>query len=172
MSAGVTVRPATAADVERLVELYSAVADEGRWLGTEGPVDDEDLRQRWGTRMATGDGVHLVAVADGDGDVLVGQASLDLAPYGVAYLGMLVDREWRRRGVGTALVRAAVDAARDRGCHKVSLQVWPHNQAAVALYRKLGFHEEGVLRGHYPRRDGEVWDALVMGLLLSGGTAG
>jgi RimJ/RimL family protein N-acetyltransferase len=48
----------------------------------------------------------------------------------------------------------------------VSLQVWPHNQPARALYRKLGFEDEGVLRGHYPRRDGTLWDAVVMGLLL------
>ena len=105
----------------------------------------------------------MAEAADG---VVVGQASLDLAPYGVAYLAMLVDRDWRRRGVGTALVEAAIAAARDHGCHKLSLQVWPHNEAARALYRTFGFQEEGLLRGHYPRRDGELWDALVLGLLL------
>ncbi|MEA2900583.1 MAG: hypothetical protein QOH36_470 [Actinomycetota bacterium] len=157
------VRPANGSDVDRMVELYAAVADEGQWIGAEPPVDRDDLRRRWGQRIAAGDGVHLVAEVDG---ALVGQASLDLASYGVAYLGMLVDSGWRRRGVGTALVDAAVAAARDHGCHKLSLQVWPHNEAARALYRGLGFEDEGVLRGHYPRRDGELWDAVVMGRLL------
>ncbi len=129
----VVVRPATAADIDRLVELYAAVADEGRWLGGEGPVDTDDHRRRWEARLASGDGVPLVAEADG---VVVGQVNVDLTPYGVASLGMLVDRGWRRRGVGSALVRAAIDAARAHGCHKVSLQVWPHNEAALALYRR------------------------------------
>ena len=168
------IRPATVADVDRLVEMYATVADEGRWLGAEGPVDRDEHRRRWANRLATDDGVHLVAeVPDGDvaggsvaGGWVVGQASLDLAPYGVASLGMLVDAGWRRRGVGTALVQAAVDAARDHGCHKVSLQVWPHNEGARALYRSLGFEDEGLLRRHYRRRTGEVWDAVVMGLVL------
>ncbi len=160
----VDIRAVTGADVDRLVELYAAVADEGRWIGGESPVDQDDLRRRWGHRLATGDDVHLVAESGG---LVVGQATLDLTPYGVAYLGMLVDRDWRGRGVGSALVRAAVDAARERGCHKVSLQVWPHNEPARALYRKAGFEEEGLLRRHYPRRSGELWDAVVMGLVLA-----
>jgi N-acetylglucosamine kinase-like BadF-type ATPase len=56
--------------------------------------------------------------------------------------------------------------AQDHGCHKVSLQVWPHNDAALRLYEKFGFEREGLLRSHYRRRNGELWDAIVMGLLL------
>ncbi|MGH9179068.1 MAG: GNAT family N-acetyltransferase [Acidimicrobiales bacterium] len=91
---------------------------------------------------------------------------MSLRPYGVADLGMLVAAGWRGRGVGTALVLTALDWARQAGAHKVALQVWPHNQAAIGLYRKLGFVEEGRLRRHYRRRNGELWDAVVMGLLL------
>ena len=158
----VVVRPATEADVDRMVELYAAVAEEGRWIGAEAPVDTVDVRRRWAERLA-GDHANLVADAGG---LVVGQVGMDLAPYGVASLGMHVARDWRGRGVGTALVQAAISSARERGCHKVALQVWPHNQAALGLYRKLGFEEEGVLRRHYPRRNGELWDAVVMGLLL------
>ena len=38
--------------------------------------------------------------------------------------------------------------------------------AALALYRKFGFEQEGYLRSHYRRANGELWDAVVMGLLL------
>lgn len=113
----------------------------------------------------------MLLVAEGDGG-LVGQATIDLAPYGVASLGMLVHSGWRRRGVGQALVEAAVVVAGDHGCHKVSLQVWPHNEAARALYRKVGFVEEGRLLRHYRRRNGELWDAVVMGLVLDGTAPG
>jgi RimJ/RimL family protein N-acetyltransferase len=93
---------------------------------------------------------------------------MELARYGVADLGMLVAAGWRGRGVGSALVAAGLAWAREAGAHKVALQVWPHNQAAVALYEKFGFQREGLLRRHYRRRNGELWDAVVMGLLLDG----
>lgn len=68
--------------------------------------------------------------------------------------------------MGTALLQAGVDWAREVGAHKVALQLWPHNVAAARLYARFGFVEEGRLRRHYRRRNGELWDAVVMGLLL------
>ena len=38
---------------------------------------------------------------------------------------------------------AAIEWARERGLHKLSLGVFAHNAAAIALYRKFGFLEEG-----------------------------
>ena len=44
--------------------------------------------------------------------------------------------------------------------------MWPHNDAAIALYRSRGFTVEGRLRRQYRRADGELWDAITMGLVL------
>jgi RimJ/RimL family protein N-acetyltransferase len=90
----------------------------------------------------------------------------------VADLGMCVDASWRGRGVGTALVAEAIATARNLGAHKVGLQVWPHNEPARRLYRRHGFVEEGRLRRHYRRRNGELWDAVIMGLVLDEETPG
>src|SRR5439155_279731 len=79
---------------------------------------------------------------------------------------LMVDGDRRGQGIGSALMAAAIEWARTAGAHKLSLQVWPHNEAARALYRKFGFEEEGLLRRQYRRRNGELWDAIVMGLLL------
>ena len=79
---------------------------------------------------------------------------------------MTVAREWRGRGVGSALLAAAIDWARAQGLHKVSLSVFPHNAAAIALYRKFGFVEEGRRVKQFRRASGELWDAIDMGLLL------
>jgi RimJ/RimL family protein N-acetyltransferase len=100
------------------------------------------------------------------GDDVVAHARVDVTPYKVAGLGMMVDARWRGLGVGGALVRAAVDAARELGAHKLALQVWPHNDVARRLYLRHGFVEEGLLRRHYPRRNGELWDSVIMGLVL------
>jgi ribosomal protein S18 acetylase RimI-like enzyme len=46
------------------------------------------------------------------------------------------------------------------------LSVFPHNDAAIALYRKFGFVQEGRLVRHVRRADGQFWDLIEMGLLL------
>jgi RimJ/RimL family protein N-acetyltransferase len=44
--------------------------------------------------------------------------------------------------------------------------VFAHNSAAIALYRKYGFREEGRRIKQYRRASGELWDSIVMGLQL------
>jgi ribosomal protein S18 acetylase RimI-like enzyme len=80
---------------------------------------------------------------------------------------MAVAREWRGRGIGSALLAAAIDWARTQRLHKLELDVFPHNNAAIELYRKFGFVEEGRRVQHYRRATGELWDAILMGLPLS-----
>jgi RimJ/RimL family protein N-acetyltransferase len=161
----VRVRRAVPDDVDAIVDLFVAVVDEGRWLGTEPPVDRAAQRERFLEQVGEGtESASLVAVT-AEGEV-VGHARVDVTPYNVAGLGMMVDARWRGQGVGTAIVVAAIDAARQIGAHKLALQVWPHNEAARRLYLRHGFAEEGMLRRHYPRRNGELWDAVVMGLVL------
>ena len=96
---------------------------------------------------------------------IVGEANAHLAG-GRADLGMQVAAAYRGLGVGTVLVTAIVDWARANRAHKLTLQVWPHNKDARSLYEHLGFSEEGRLRRHYRRKTGELWDAIVMGLVL------
>jgi RimJ/RimL family protein N-acetyltransferase len=166
-SSGVAVRPARTEDLDALVELLAEVAAEGRWIATEAPVDRGQRRARFAETITDQGSALLVAAAGGE---LVGSLDLKLARYGVAELGMMVARAWRGRGVGSALLAAGIDWARGAGAHKLALQVWPSNQAAIALYEKFGFQREGLLRRHYRRRNGELWDALVMGLPLAPGT--
>jgi ribosomal protein S18 acetylase RimI-like enzyme len=159
----VTVREAALADVDALVDLLVAVAGEGRWIGTEAPVDVERRRRRMVEDVERADAIVLVAEAGG---ATVGELGLRLAGYGVAELGMAVAAGWRGRGVGSALLTDGIDRAGAAGAHKVALQVWPHNAAAIALYERFGFQREGYLHRHYRRRSGELWDAIIMGLRL------
>jgi RimJ/RimL family protein N-acetyltransferase len=158
-----TVWRATLADVDAVVALLAEVAAEGRWIATEAPVDVEQRRRRMVEDIEREDAVVLVAEAGGRP---VGELGLHLARYGVADLGMAVAAGWRGRGIGSALLAEAVDRARKAGAHKIALQVWPHNSAAIALYERFGFQREGYLTRHYRRRSGELWDAVIMGLPL------
>jgi RimJ/RimL family protein N-acetyltransferase len=154
---GILVRPAEDGDRRSLAELLAAVAAERDGIASEPPVDVDRLAASWEV-----DGT-LVAVADG---VIVGEVRVDPSWMGYGELGMMVAAGWRGRGAGTALVAAAVEWARARGLHKLALSVFPHNDAAIALYRKFGFVEEGRLVQHVRRSDGELWDLIEMGLLL------
>jgi RimJ/RimL family protein N-acetyltransferase len=159
----VLVREATLADVDAVVALLVEVAGEGRWIATEAPVDVERRRRRMVEDVEGADAIILVAEAGGEP---VGELGLRLARYGVAELGMAVAAGWRGRGVGGALLAEGIERARKAGAHKLALQVWPHNSAAIALYERFGFQREGYLHRHYRRRSGELWDAIIMGLRL------
>jgi RimJ/RimL family protein N-acetyltransferase len=156
-----TVRQATPADLDALLDLLEAVAAERRFIATEPPVDRSGRRLEF-LRMLEGGGCFIVAEANGE---VVGSLGVE-ARRCRGDLGMGVAAEWRGRGVGTALLSAAIAWARESGLHKLVLEVFPHNEAALALYAKFGFEQEGYLRGHELRRSGELWDAIAMGLLL------
>jgi RimJ/RimL family protein N-acetyltransferase len=153
----IAIRPATEADRMPLALLHAAVAEERDGIAAEPPVDLDRRAAYWNLDWT------LVAEAAGD---LVGLVFLIETPFGFAELGMCVATGWRGRGVGSALVAAAIGLARERGLHKVTLGVFPHNTAAIALYRKFGFVEEGRRVKHIRRQSGELWDLVDMGLLL------
>ena len=80
----------------------------------------------------------------------------------VAGFGMTIHPEAQGMGVGDAMVRAVLDIA-ERWCgyQRVQLEVLTDNARAIALYRKHGFVEEGILR-HYAYRRGRYADVLMM----------
>jgi RimJ/RimL family protein N-acetyltransferase len=153
------VRRARPGDARELAELFAAVAEERDGIATEPPVD---IDARTGQFASSTDGT-IVAVAAGD---IVGSLHVEATRFGVGELGMQVALPWRGRGVGSALLAAAIEKAREEGLHKLSLEVFPHNVAAIALYRRFGFVEEGRRLKHYRRTSGEYWDSIVMGRLL------
>ncbi len=154
-----TVRPARGGDARAMAELMAAVAEERDGIATEPPVDIEQRAVQFAGSAAG----SLVAVAGGQ---IIGMLHIEVSRHGFGELGMLVDGGWRGRGVGSALLLAAVGWARDQGLHKLCLEVFAHNTAAIALYRKSGFVQEGRRVRHYRRASGELWDAIVMGLAL------
>ncbi|MFA9446150.1 ribosomal protein S18-alanine N-acetyltransferase [Egicoccus sp. AB-alg6-2] len=73
-------------------------------------------------------------------------------------LDVAVATDHRRRGVGARLVDELIRRLHTRGAAAVTLEVRRSNEAALSLYRQLGFVVEGVRPRYYP--DGE--DALLM----------
>ena len=142
-----------------MAELFAAVAEERTGIATEPPVDVEARTAQFTSTIAA----SIVAVADSQ---VIGMIHVEVSRHGFGELGMLVDRAWRGRGVGSALVQAAISRARGQGLHKLCLEVFAHNTAGIALYRKYGFVDEGHRVRQYRRASGELWDSIVIGLAL------
>jgi RimJ/RimL family protein N-acetyltransferase len=81
-------------------------------------------------------------------------------------VGLYIGPEAKRgQGLGTEALRTLLRYLFDElGLHKARLFVQDENDAAIALYRKLGFAEEGRLREHR-FYGGAFHDFLAMGLL-------
>ena len=151
------IRPMRDEDRVPLALVFAAAAEERDGIASEPPVDVEARAASW-TLEGT-----VVAVAGGE---VIGSIHVGASGHGYGEIGMAIAREWRGRGVGSALMAAAIDWARERGLHKLSLGVFAHNAAGLALYRKYGFVEEGRRIKQYRRQSGELWDSIEMGLLL------
>jgi RimJ/RimL family protein N-acetyltransferase len=153
----VEIRSMEDADRRPLALLFAAVAEERDGIAAEPPIDVEKRAANWDLDRT------LVAVAANEA---VGLIFVIESSFGFGEIGMMVAADWRGRGVGGALVEAAIEWARAHGLHKLTLSVFPHNDAAIALYRKFGFAEEGRHKKHIRRANGELWDLIDMGLLL------
>jgi RimJ/RimL family protein N-acetyltransferase len=163
------VRRAEPADAHGLKELGDAVGSEPEgWLVTTNGWRNTADERRY-LRAIRRYPHAAVFVAEDDG-AIVGRLSVarDQHPASrhVADLGLMVAASHRRRGIGTALLDAAVDWARASGVHKLELHVFPWNDAAIALYERFGFVREGYRHGHYRRGDDYV-DAVLMALTVS-----
>jgi L-phenylalanine/L-methionine N-acetyltransferase len=104
---------------------------------------------------------HLVARVDGE---VVGHLGLETFPTRwrrrhVGEIGMAVRDDWQGKGVGTALMEAALDLADNwLNLTRIELAVYTDNGAGVALYEKFGFEVEGTHR-RYAFRNGDYVDA-------------
>lgn len=119
------------------------------------------LRERWGRldpdmnpdlediARCYAEATFLVAaLAEGPSDRLVGTGALVRESEGVGrVVRMAVAADYRRLGIGRALLDALLAAARERGFRRVVLETTDTWQEAIAFYRRCGFRVVGHSRG-------------------------
>ena len=163
---GVEIRIAQPSDARSFLEAYSSVAAEKRYIQTERVTARVGAYRRRFRKAWDEGGAHLVAV---EGDRVVGSLSIRRddhpATEHVATLGMFVVSTHRGRGLGTRLMTEAMRWARERRVERVELTVYPHNEPALALYRRFGFTEEGRLIRHAKKSYGYE-DEILMAVWL------
>ncbi len=159
---GLTIRARLVADAAAVAELYNLQGY--RWGTMRRPFESVEEIRRGIEQQASGV-TSLVALLDG---VLVGDIAL-LPGKGrrahAATIGMGVHDDYRRRGIGRALLGEAVAMADDwLNLRRLELTVYADNAAAIALYERFGFAVEGKMKD-YGFRAGHYVDALAMARL-------
>jgi len=159
------VRRAVPEDAAALAELFAAVVDEGGFVLTEPPLDIPIWAERVAHSIASGEATILAC--EDAGGTLIGHLGIHpVAEPGVAEVGINIAAHARGLGAGRALMEAAAGTARALGLHKLTLEVFPENLVAVALYAAGGWEVEGRFAAHHRRADGALRDVLVMALAL------
>jgi GNAT superfamily N-acetyltransferase len=106
-----------------------------------------DIRDRFGRLVSVEAGLRLLTLPNHYGSVmfgafcpegLVGVANLAKDAMGRAEIAVLVRSDWKRRGIGETLMRAALCEANREGLPVYGF-VQPSNSAIIALMRRLGF---------------------------------
>ena len=162
-SANFRVRPARPDDAAAVAsEEWATEETPGLLVGEPGEIPLEAFRQKIEALEKTG----RYVVAEEYGEV-VGHAFLDPLPMRanshVFQLTLVVHPDQRRRGIGRILLDDLLGWARgDSRVGKIELVVRAGNEAALRLYRAVGFAEEGRLRGRVRLTAGKAEDDIAM----------
>ena len=161
---GITIRALEPADAQEVSALTGAPGTfEGTLQLPDMPVAS---RLEWLQKLEP-HSCRLVAVAQGQvvGSAGLHPAGLSLRRAHVRMLGIGIATGWQGKGVGRLLIARLLDWADHwAGVLRIELTVHADNQRAIALYRSMGFVEEGRHRA-YAIKDGRYVDALCMARL-------
>jgi putative acetyltransferase len=156
-----TIRRAEPSDYEAIAKIFTY--PKVLWGTLQVPYPSVE---QWRKRLAEpAEGFWgLAACVDGE---VVGHIGLQTFPnrprrHHVGDIGMMVRDDWQGKGIGTALMQAAIDLA-DKWLNlsRLELDVFFDNEPAIKLYKKFGFQVEGTRIG-YAFRDGQYVDTMMM----------
>lgn len=178
----VTLRSSEPPDIEAVCALTASVTSELAYTLFE-PVELGHASVRIGKRVREAvddpDELRMIAVVDAahappDAQAVVGDLSITAGRWKrlahVATMGIDIHRDFRRVGLGDAMVREAlVWALAHPNIERVELYVYADNLPAIGLYRKHGFRVEGKRERYFRTSDGRYFDDLIMARFVKGG---
>lgn len=164
------IEPLAEAHFDELRAALDTVAREKKYLAFTQAPPREEAFAFYRSVLAGG---HCLLVARCEGRVIGWCDVLPVHGEARAHVGMLgigLLPAFRGRGIGAQLMRATIARAWARGLTRIELAVRADNPNAKALYERLGFRTEGLMR-HAMRVDGRYVDSHAMALLREDGAA-
>jgi ribosomal protein S18 acetylase RimI-like enzyme len=136
---GVELRPAAREDLDSVLALLA------ERTSVEAPeLNVQTAAERWEAFMSSIDSSPFLAIAEGEAAgllLLSFRRRLNFATWEGWVPELVVADDHRRRGVGRALLRVAIEEWRLRGAHRLSVEVAPGEEAGRALLSGMGFEE-------------------------------
>ncbi|MES0339973.1 MAG: GNAT family N-acetyltransferase [Anaerolineales bacterium] len=166
------IRTASETDAVSILDLYRSVLAEGRYtllLLEEMQRTEEVERKAIADEIKRPGCLRVVAEVDG---LIVGMARVKAGGLRrTAHFGdvdsVWVHSEWRRHGIGNALMDSIVRWAKgNKGIEKLGLFVFSTSEAAIALYHRNGFTIEGRAPRDIKFAEDDYADTVIMGRMV------
>ena len=150
-------------DKEALVSMYANMSPEAIKWGL--PPYDRARIEGWTSNLTN----NIILLGRSEKRV-VGHLQMFRIPYerrkGVAELFIYIHQDFQNIGLGTIMMKRAIELANERGFHRLGLTVVADNHRAIKVYEKVGFKKEGIARETFYGDDHRYHDEVEMGLLL------
>ena len=157
----VLLRPTIKEDKEHLVELFSPLSDEDLRVFRQ-IVKDTEVVQGWCDELNYNEILPIIALVN---DRAVGLATLHFF-HGVrrhiAEVRLFLAKDYRKRGLGTKMIRAAINLARKQGLHILIGEVLADQTKVIRAFEQLGLKVQCTLEDYFMYPDGECADVVFM----------
>jgi RimJ/RimL family protein N-acetyltransferase len=157
----VCLRPLVPQDKDALVALFTSLSpDDLQYF--RGDVTDASVAARWADEVDYSKVFPVVAVV---GDHLVGNCTLYLGSGFTrhsAEIRVFLVKEFRRRGIGSVMIKAQIEIARKIGLHQLMAEIVESRPQVVHAFEHLGFERQAVLRDQFMTPDGDTLDSILM----------
>jgi len=158
----VILRPMTEKDKDKLHEFFHSLPEDDK-LYLRDDVDKKETIEKWVKNL---DYDRVLPILAEIGGKIVGDATLHRPAYGwmshVGSIRIVVDKRFRKKGLGTLLAREIFYQALKVGLEKLVAEMASKQSSAIKVFDALGFHQEALLQKHIVDSKGRKHDLVIM----------
>jgi len=162
----VLLRPLVKEDKQGLVALFDPIGEDDLKL-MRNDVRNKEMVASWAEHIDYSKVLPLVAVVN---DRIVGDATLHFR-WGpgrhLADVRIFLSKEFRRRGLGTVILRGVIDVAKKFGLQQLVAEIVADQVKVINAFKELGFEQRAIYPDYFMMPDGETHDVAVLILMLS-----
>jgi len=157
----VVLRPLIPKDKDSLIALFANLpAEETQYFRSN--IANPDVVAGWAEQPDYANVFPLVAVV---GDRIVGNSTLHLGKgftRHTAEIRIFLAKEFRRHGLGAAMIKGQLEIARKLGLHQVLAEIVESRPQVIHAFERLGFERQFAFKDLFMTPEGETLDMIVL----------
>ena len=158
----VILRPMVKEDEQRLLDFFLRLPEEDR-LFLKNDVTDPNVIKSWAQNINY---EHVIPILAEIGDRIIGDATLHRRttdrPLDIGEVRIVIDKDFRRRGLGTRLAREIYYLALSKKMNRLVAEVVEDQHAVIKTFKILGFRQEKVLENQARDLHGKKHNLVIM----------